>query len=65
MGRDAAFRGEEHRQDAAHAALCIKGAQRGEAHAVLEKDDLAHGQHLRVQPGRGETMKCRLFRGDA
>lgn len=65
MGRERALRGEEHCDHAANAPIDIEGAKRAEAHALLEKDDLAHGLHLGAVHGRGETMKCSLFQGDA
>lgn len=65
MYRPAAFRREEHRHDTSAAALSIEGAQRSEAHALQELDDLAHGLHLVAGHGHGETMKCSQFRGDA
>jgi len=65
MARNGAFRHEEHGHHAARPVLCIERAQRGESHAVLEKNDLAHGPHLGAAHGHGETMKCSLFQGDA
>lgn len=65
MGRAAALRREEDGHHAPAATLCVEATQRGEAHALMEQDDFAHGLHLVAVPGHGETMKCSLFRGDA
>lgn len=65
MGRETALRREEHGDHTTHASIGIEGAKCTEAHAVVEKDDLAHGLHLGAADGRGETMKCSLFQGDA
>lgn len=65
MGRAAALGREEDGHHTSAPPLCIEGAQRGEAHALLEQDDFAHGLHLVSVRGHGETMKCSLFRGDA
>lgn len=65
MSRKRALRREEHSDHSAHASNGIEAAERGKAHALLEKDDLAHGLHLGAVHGRGETMKCSPFQGDA
>ena len=65
MHRYGALRRKKDDYHAAQAALHIEGAQRGEVHTVLEKNDLAHGPHLGAPHGHGETMKCNALQGDA
>lgn len=61
MASSSDFRGEEHSHHAANAVLRIEGAQGGEAHAMHEMKDLAHGQHLGAAHSHHETMKCAAF----
>lgn len=65
MCRERALRREEHSDHTANAPFGIEAAKRAEAHALLEKNYLAHGLHLGAAHGCRETMKCRLFQGDA
>ena len=65
MGRKRALRREEHSDHSARASNGIEAAERGKAHALLEKNYLAHGLHLGAAHGCRETMKCRRFQGDA
>ena len=65
MHRYGALRRKKDGYNAALAALLIEGAQRGEVHPVLKKNDLAHGPHLGLPLGHGETMKCNALQGDA
>lgn len=61
MASSSDLRAKEHSHHAANAVLGIKGAQGGEAHAMHEKNDLAHGQHLGAADSDHETMKCAAF----
>ncbi|WP_448130689.1 hypothetical protein [Stenotrophomonas rhizophila] len=65
MGRKYALRREEHGDYSADTPIGIEAAKRGEAHALLEKDDLAHGPHLAVGAACSGTMKCTAFQGAA
>ena len=65
MGRQRALRREEHGDHTAYAPIDIECAKRDEAHAVLERDDLAHVLHLATSAARSGTMKCAAFQGAA
>ncbi len=65
MGRETALRREENGDHTAHASNGIEGAKCTEAHAVVEKDDLAHSPHLAGGAACCGTMKCAAFQGAA
>lgn len=56
---------EEDRRHAFHALSHAVVAQGGEAHALLEKNDLAHSLHLAGGAACCGTMKCAAFQGVA
>lgn len=65
MRRYGSLRRKKDGHHAAQAALHVEGAQRGEVHPMLKKNDLAHSPHLGAPLGHGETMKCNALQGDA
>jgi hypothetical protein len=65
MGSRGPLRGKEDGRHASDAELRIERAERGEVHALLEVNDLAHGKHSAVAPAQPGTMKCAGFQGGA